>query len=652
MVRALPGAAIDVIGVLPDAGVSTDELAASVGNVLPARPADPDGAYPTVYTGAGRGQVDSLRVASDKELLIALSSVFGGCALLIAILVISGTVGLAITQRHRDVALLRAVAATPRQIRRMIVRENLVVGTTAAAIGIWPGIAGASWLRDQFVDRGFVGSTFHVHVSWLPPLVASASVLLIAGVGAWIAGLRASRIRPVEALAESTVERRGTGVIRTALGVIALAGGIALSRVAASVPGDNAAAISVGTVFALVTAAALLGPWLIRLTAAVLGPVLRRFGVPGRLAAANTSTSARRLSAVLGSLVLAVGLGGSLWFVQSSQVHASATQTGAGLLADHVVVGAASAPGLDAAIVDAVRNVPGVTTVTRVVHGSIYAGHGDPGAETAEGVDATGLRRTLDLDVTQGSLDRLHGNTVAVDAVTAAKLKLHVNSVFDGWYADGDPADLAVVAIYRRGLGFANFTVPHDVLARHSSGFDDALLVATDKGEPHTAVAVNRALARTAPGARLVARDAYRTSLSANMTQAAWTNQMITVVLVGYALIAAANSLVMYALGRRREFATLRLAGTTRRQIIRMIRAEQVVLLGLSLITGAAVAAATLLPMVKGLTGRAVPYIPWQGWLAVIGGVVALGAVATAVPVRRVLRAQRINPVADIGVRE
>jgi putative ABC transport system permease protein len=108
----------------------------------------------------------------------------------------------------------------------------------------------------------------------------------------------------------------------------------------------------------------------------------------------------------------------------------------------------------------------------------------------------------------------------------------------------------------------------------------------------------------------------------------------------------------MYALGRRREFATLRLAGTTRRQIIRMIRAEQVVLLGLSLITGAAVAAATLLPMVKGLTGRAVPYIPWQGWLAVIGGVVALGAVATAVPVRRVLRAQRINPVADIGVRE
>src|SRR4029078_13173702 len=100
-------------------------------------------------------------------------------------------------------------------------------------------------------------------------------------------------------------------------------------------PGGMAAGFSVATVFTLVTAAALLSPLLIRLAAGVLGPLLRRFGVPGRLAAANTSTAARRLAAVLGSLVLAVGLGGSLWFVQSSQLHASAAQTSAGLLADH-----------------------------------------------------------------------------------------------------------------------------------------------------------------------------------------------------------------------------------------------------------------------------------------------------------------------------
>jgi putative ABC transport system permease protein len=647
-VRRLPGAAADVIGVFQDPGVSTDELAGSVTSVLPDRPTDPSGAYPQVYSGADRGLVESLRSGADKELVIAISSVFGGCALLIAVLVIAGTIGLAIAQRHRDIALLRAVAATPRQIRRMVVRENLAVGMTAAALGVWPGIVGASWLRGQFVGRGFVGDTFRVDVSWLPPLVASAAVLLIAGSGAWIAGLRASRIRPVDALGESIVERRGIGVVRTALGLVALAGGITLSSVASSATGDSAAGISVATVFTLVTAAALLSPLLIRLAAGVLGPLLRRFGVPGRLAAANTSTAARRLSAVLGSLVLAVGLGGSLWFVQSSQLHASAAQTSAGLLADHVVVGAA--PGVDAATVHAVRIAPGVAAVTRVVHSTIYAGSGDPEGETAQGIDVAALRRTLDLDVTEGSLARLHGDTVAVDALTAARLELHVGSVFSGWYADGSPADLTVVAVYQRGLGFAQFTLQHDVLARHSSGFDDALLVSAR--DPNAVAGVRRALARTAPGTRLVARAAYRTSLSDNMTQSAWTNQVVTAVLLGYVVIAAANSLAMYALARRREFATLRLAGTTRRQILRMVHAEQILLLGLALFTGGAIAAATLLPMVKGITGRAVPYIPWQGWLAVIGGVVLLGVLATTVPVRRVLRSQRTNPVADIGVRE
>jgi putative ABC transport system permease protein len=227
---------------------------------------------------------------------------------------------------------------------------------------------------------------------------------------------------------------------------------------------------------------------------------------------------------------------------------------------------------------------------------------------------------------------------------------LHVGSVFSGWYADGSPADLTVVAVYQRGLGFSQFTLQHDVLARHSSGFDDALLVSAR--DPNAVAGVRRALARTAPGTRLVARAAYRTSLSDNMTQSAWTNQVVTAVLLGYVVIAAANSLAMYALARRREFATLRLAGTTRRQILRMVHAEQILLLGLALFTGGAIAAATLLPMVKGITGRAVPYIPWQGWLAVIGGVVLLGVLATTVPVRRVLRSQRTNPVADIGVRE
>lgn len=643
----LSGVAPQVIGVVPEPGVSAATLASHVQHVLPPRPADPFGAYPHVFTGADRGAAESIGVGNDRELVVALSSVFGGCTLLIAILVIAGTVGLAVAQRHRDIALLRAIAATPRQVRRMVVREVVVIAVLAVAAGIWPGIAGAGLLRDQFVGRGLVADTFHVHVSWLPPLVAGAAGLLIAALAAWIASLRASRIRPLQALGEAAVERRGIGVLRAVLGLIALAGGITLCRVAGSTNGDGAAGVSVATVATLVIAAALLSPLLIRATAALLGPGLRALGVPGRLAAATTETSARRLSPVVSSLVLAVALGGSLWFVQTSELHVSAQQSRAGLVADHVVLSAA--PGLDARTVSAVRHTDGVLAATPVVHGTIFSGRSEANGNTALGIVPAGIGRTIDLGVTAGRLGALRGNAVAVDTLTAQALDLRVGSAFRGWFGDGARADLRVVAIYERGLGFAQFTLPHDLLARHGSGFDDALFIATQPDRPQVLTTVRHELDRLAPGARVVGRGAYQAGLDEDLAQNAWANQMITGVLLVYVVIAAANSLVTYALGRRREFAMLRLSGTTRLQVLRMVRLEQIVLLGLALVVGAAIAAATLLPMVEAVTGSAAPYVPLGGWIAVIGGLVALGTVATTIPVRRVLRA---SPVADIGVRE
>ena len=72
-------------------------------------------------------------------------------------------------------------------------------------------------------------------------------------------------------------------------------------------------------------------------------------------------------------------------------------------------------------------------------------------------------------------------------------------------------------------------------------------------------------------------------------------------------------------------------------------------LVGLAMVVGGAIAAATLVPMVKGTTGTATPYIPPGGWAAVVGGTVLLAGAATMLPVRRVLR---MRPVEAIGIRE
>src|SRR5262249_25726204 len=153
----------------------------------------------------------------------------------------------------------------------MVLVESAVVGMVAAASGVWPGLAGATWLRGQFVSRGMVPDSFHVHLSWLPPVVAASAALLVAIEAAWIAGRRNSRIRPTEALGEAAVERRGIGLVRALAGLVAMGGGITLSAASASASGDSAAGISVGTVATLVVAVAMPSPPLLRGAAAPLG---------------------------------------------------------------------------------------------------------------------------------------------------------------------------------------------------------------------------------------------------------------------------------------------------------------------------------------------------------------------------------------------
>src|SRR5262249_18173572 len=232
------------IGVIAVPGVSTAALAHAVDAVLPHPARDADGAFPRVHTGAARGMVETPDVAEARALAIALPSVFGGCTLFIAALVIAGTVGLSVQQRHRDIALLRAIGATPRQVRRMVVREAAGLAVVAAGTGVWAGFAGVSWLRDQFVQRGITPASVTLHVSWLPRVGAAGATLLIAVVAAWVASLRASRIHPTEALVESSVERRRGGWLRIPLGLAGLGGGIVLAVTAAHLSGDDAASVA------------------------------------------------------------------------------------------------------------------------------------------------------------------------------------------------------------------------------------------------------------------------------------------------------------------------------------------------------------------------------------------------------------------------
>jgi putative ABC transport system permease protein len=105
----------------------------------------------------------------------------------------------------------------------------------------------------------------------------------------------------------------------------------------------------------------------------------------------------------------------------------------------------------------------------------------------------------------------------------------------------------------------------------------------------------------------------------------------------------------MAAHARRTELAILRLAGASRRQVLRTVQIERAVPLGLALILGGTTAALTLVPVVRCATGSAAQYISASGWLTVLGGTILLGATGTLLPLRRVLR---IHAVEAVGLLE
>lgn len=637
---------VQVVGIFGETGVATSQLVSAVQKALPSVPSTPSGSYPEAYSGADRGYVESLDASNGSAFIISVSSVFGACALLIAIIVIAGTIGLSVQQRQRDIALLRAIAATPWQIRWMVLAQVAVLGLCSGILGIWPGIAGATWLRNQFIARDIVPASFLIHVSVLPPLVAMVAVLLIGLLAAWIASRRASRVRPTEALAESAIDRGGLGFVRVLFGLVMLAGGIVLAYVSANATGDEAAGVSFAVVFVFVIAAGLLSPLVIRVIAGTVGRLLYLAGTTGRLAAAVTYISASRLGVVVSSVILVVAMSGSLWFIQTTEVHAAAQQAQAGLVADYVV---SSPGGLQPSVVQELAHVPGVAAATGVIHSTLFTNQGGVSSTSIQGVDVQGLTETVNLDVTSGSLAQLHRSTIALDTLTAQAVHVHVGNTLPVWFGDGRSTKLTVVAIYRRGLGFASTTVSRELLAAHTtSGLDDVVYLATTNHQP-LPVTTRQAILRLAPGSLTLPKSVYQVRLGKDLAQNAWTIQVIVGILLVYVVIGAVNTLTTYALGRRRELAILRLSGATRMQILRMIGWEQMLLLGMALALGAAIAAATLIPMVKGTTGSSIPYIPTVGWMSVIGGVIVLGTVTT---IFSVLYALHLRPVDAVGARE
>ncbi|MEU9109406.1 FtsX-like permease family protein [Streptomyces xanthophaeus] len=621
---------ISAVGVLPAPGVDPRELAGRIRQALA-------GSTAQVSVGDERGPVEFPGAAGARIKLVSMGGAMGGTALLVAVLVVVGTFALSVQQRHRELALLRAVAATPRQLRRMIGREALLVGLAAGLTGAAAGLPLASWLYGRFVAAGVVPATLERTAGILPMLAAVAASLLGAWAAARITGRRTARIRPAEALAEAALERRRPAPARIAAGALLLAAGAVLVAVLASLRIEPASTpVTFLAVVVLAGAVSLLGPLLVRGATVLLAGPLRLAGTGGHLATANLRGNATRMASAVTPLALLTGMTCTVLFVTPTLGDAARAQARDGVRAGWVL--AAQGPGVTAGAAERIRSTPGVTAATELVRTSVRVGLAK---YAAQGVTPAGLGATWDPAVTSGSLDGFGEHSAAVSEVAADRLGLEPGSPLELTLGDGTPVTLTVCAVYARGLGFGDLTLPHGLVAAHvDNPLASNVLVAAEPGTGREQLAA--ALADFPGVSVLSARDADRVRAE-RQDAGAGVNLLAMGLVLAFTAIAVVNTLAMSTAERVREFAMLRLAGAKRRQVLRMIRTEALAVVLIGVVLGSLIALAVLTVFSVGMTGAAAPSVLPVVYAGVVGAAGLLALAATALPGRAALRVPPVD---------
>ncbi|BAU87550.1 hypothetical protein SLA_6684 [Streptomyces laurentii] len=590
-----------------------------------------------VATGADRGDVENPEVAAARLDLIGVCAAIGGVALLVVLLIVTGLLDVSVRDRTRELAVLRAIGATPRQVRRVIVRETLKVAVPASFLGGLLSLGLGTLLHRFMAEQGVLPPGLGLALGPLPVVGALALAVLTALGSAWLAARRVSGIQPAKAVSESAVEPTRLPRWRMVTGLVFLAVGLGSAATAFALGGQVAGAAMGGLVLSLIWAAALLGPWIARAGIAVLGPVVRLlFPVPGRLATDTATAAAVRLASVVTPIALALSFGASQLFVQTTAVNATRTQAAAGLRADHVLV--SDGPGVPRDMYQAVRETAGPGAVTAVKRTTVVM----QVADQLQSLPTQGLKGTLsnlDPGVKAGSLKGLRGtNTVALSSNVGSTDD--VGSTVSLWLGDGTVIRPTVVAVYGRGQGFGDVLLPHDVVAAHvtDAGHDDYLLV---KGEADLRPVLDRF-----PGTHATSAGQYSAALTETARRQGLPGLFAVAAISLFTLIGVVTTLAVATASRRRELALLRLIGATRGQVLAMLRLETCFVLGTGAVVGSLVAAVTLLTFGGAVTGLSALSVSPSVCAAVLGTVFLSGMAAVMLPARRLLRRRRSPRIA------
>ena len=595
----------------------------------------------TVRTGAEYVAAEQSAITSPIAFLSAFLLAFAGVATVVSTTIIYNTVSIALAQRRRESALLRAIGAERRQVLLSVMIETAIIGVGATAIGLGLGLLGVGALKSLMTTVGLTFLDGPTVISTTSLAIAASAGLFATLISAWFPARRAASAAPVEALRAAATEDLAFSRARSIAGVTTLAGGT-VALVSAVIFSNSL--LMIGAVLLLPGLIAT-GPAAVHTTSGIARRLLRRFsGVEGAMASTNLERSPRRASSTSLAFALGIGLIGFFTVLASTLSAQVADDLDSALQADYVVTSVSTEFGtIDPGLVSRLEDLDGVDIASAA---SQTEGVVDGEPTNIGGIDPEVIGAVVDLGVLEGSLAALASGGVAVvreDAKTDPSLgqELRIRT-------EGGTITAPVVAVVSTSLG--GFDAPSYFVARDTlAALETGLLDTNIYVRASTEAAANeiRDIVAEMPGSLFETRASYLASTGTEVNDFLNFIYAMLGLTVIIALVGVANTTALAMNERIQEIGLLRAIGTTRASIQRMVLLEAALLATLGTVIGLSIALAGAWTLVMVVSGG--PFVvPWLSLGVIAAGGVVAGILAASYAGWRASRRPALEAIAIV----
>jgi putative ABC transport system permease protein len=512
----------------------------------------------------------ALSFFSTALLVFALISLFVGG------FTIFNTFSIIVGQRTRELAMLRIVGASRRQVFRSVLLEAALLGLVAWLVGLGLGVLAAVGLEALLKGFGITlpaGSLVFQSRTVIAALAVGVGVTVVSAVSP---ARRAVRIPPVAALVdvggdenESSRRRIVLGTVVAVLGVAALAAG--LTEPAIQLVGVGAVAVFIGI--------GMLAPMVARPMSSLLGrPLARTFRISGKLGRENSMRSPRRTAQTASALMVGLALVSTIAVFGASLSRSATSSVDNAISADYIITssGNGGAGGFSNSVATSAARIPGVSEVSTVYTGSFEFRHSLSGLTA---VSPSRLPATIILRLDAGTgASALRAQELLIDKSTANSDHLSVGSVVPVTFAQTGSQTMRVGGIFEPNALLGSFVVSDGFFLSHfNAPLPIAVLLSTAGHGTQLGPAITSGLSAY-PNLKIQTRAEFEKSQQAQVNQLLGLVYALLALAVVIALIGIVNTLMLSVFERTHEIGLLRAVGMKRRQVRAMIRSEAVIL--------------------------------------------------------------------------